>query len=43
MNSSKLTTLTVIGVLSASSMSPFAQSSGTDAPVDRAGYPRTLK
>ncbi len=36
---SKLTALTVIGVLSASSMSAFAQSSGNDAPVDKGGMP----
>ena len=36
---SKLTTLTVIGVLSAGSISAFAQSSGTDAPVDKGGMP----
>jgi hypothetical protein len=30
---SKLTTVTVIGVLLAGSMSAFAQSSGTDAPM----------
>lgn len=36
---SKLTTLTVIGVLLAGSMSAFAQSSGNDAPVDKGGMP----
>jgi hypothetical protein len=36
---SKLTALTVIGVLSAGSMSTFAQSSGNDAPVDKGGMP----
>lgn len=36
---SKLTALTVIGVLSAASMSAFAQSSGNDAPVDKGGMP----
>ena len=36
---SKLTALTVIGVLSAGSMSAFAQSSGTDAPVNKGGMP----
>jgi hypothetical protein len=36
---SKLTALTVIGVLSAGSMSAFAQSSGNDAPVDKGGMP----
>jgi hypothetical protein len=36
---SKLTTVTVIGVLLAGSMSAFAQSSGTDAPVDKGGMP----
>nr|WP_283190337.1 hypothetical protein [Pseudomonas sp. PMCC200344] len=36
---SKLTALTVIGVLSAGSMSAFAQSSGSDAPVDKGGRP----
>lgn len=36
---SKLTTLTVIGVLLAGSMSVFAQSSGNDAPVDKGGMP----
>lgn len=36
---SKLTTVTVIGVLLAGSMSSFAQSSGTDAPVDKGGMP----
>jgi len=36
---SKLTTLTVIGVLLAGSMSAFAQSSGADAPVDKGGMP----
>nr|WP_242485160.1 hypothetical protein [Pseudomonas sp. TH39(2020)] len=36
---SKLTTVMVIGVLLAGSMSAFAQSSGTDAPVDKGGMP----
>ena len=36
---SKLTALTVIGVLSAGSMSAFAQSTGKDAPVDKGGRP----
>uniref|UniRef100_UPI00286D3B5E hypothetical protein n=1 Tax=Pseudomonas sp. TaxID=306 RepID=UPI00286D3B5E len=36
---SKLTTLTVIGVLSAGSMSAFAQPCGKDAPVDKGGRP----
>lgn len=36
---SKLTTVTVIGVLLAGSMSALAQSSGTDAPVDKGGMP----
>jgi len=36
---SKLTALTVIGVLSAGSMSAIAQSSGTDAPVNKGGMP----
>ena len=36
---SKLTALTVIGVLSAGSMSALAQSSGKDAPVDKGGRP----
>jgi len=36
---SKLTALTVIGVLSAGSMSAVAQSSGNDAPVDKGGMP----
>jgi len=36
---SKLTALTVIGVLSTGSMSAFAQSSGNDAPVDKGGMP----
>lgn len=31
--------MTVIGVLLAGSMSAFAQSSGTDAPVDKGGMP----
>ena len=36
---SKLTALTVIGLLSVGSMSAFAQSSGNDAPVDKGGMP----
>ena len=36
---SKLTALTVIGVLLAGSVSAFAQSSGNDAPVDKGGRP----
>lgn len=36
---SKLTALTVIGVLSVGSMSAFAESSGNDAPVDKGGMP----
>ncbi|WLI14449.1 MULTISPECIES: hypothetical protein [Pseudomonas] len=36
---SKLTTLTVVGLLSISSSAAFAQSSGRDAPVDKGGMP----
>ncbi|MFD2883133.1 hypothetical protein ACFS4T_10765 [Pseudomonas lini] len=36
---SKLTTLTVVGLLSISSLSALAQSSGRDAPVDKGGMP----
>ena len=36
---SKLTALTVIGVLSAGSMSALAQSCGNDAPVEKGGRP----
>lgn len=36
---SKLTTLTVVGLLSISSLAAFAQSSGRDAPVDKGGMP----
>lgn len=36
---SKLTTLTVAGLLSISSLAAFAQSSGRDAPVDKGGMP----
>ncbi|WP_095051913.1 hypothetical protein [Pseudomonas sp. Irchel s3b2] len=39
MNRSKLTSLTVVGLLSISSLAAFAQSSGRDAPVDKGGMP----
>ena len=36
---SKLTALTVVGLLSISSLAAFAQSTGRDAPVDKGGMP----
>lgn len=36
---SKLTTLTVVGLLSISPLAAFAQSTGRDAPVDKGGMP----
>jgi hypothetical protein len=39
MNRSKLTAMTMAGVLSVSSLMAFGQSSGNDAPVDKGGMP----